>query len=346
MTRNAVSLQTRRINKQIIMANNSFPGLILGIDIGGTSTTYGLVSPEGGIIACGNIPTTGYRTFTDFIQALYRSVQELMASEGLASESVSAIGVGAPCVNSEAGEIQGAVNLPWPSPLPLVKELKEVFHRPAAAENDANAAALGEMYYGAGKGLDNFIMITLGTGVGAAVVCDGRLLRGKNGLAGELGHCRIVRGPEARRCNCGRYGCLDAYLTARGIPATARELLDKSSEPSILRGIDTLDAKQIGDAAAAGDPIALETMRKTGEILGEACAEFTCFSSPKAFIFFGGIARSYPYFEKAMRESFRKNLLWIYEGQVDFFPALLPEADAAILGAAAVARDKILKPNP
>lgn len=321
------------------MKSSSKPYLTLGIDIGGTNTVFGVVDDEGRILVRGKIPTTGHPTFHEFIITLYQTVKEAMANAEIDYESLVAIGVGAPCLNHETGIIEGAVNLPWTSPLPLTFELTKAFGIPAIGENDANAAALGELFYGIAKGMDNFIMLTLGTGVGSAIICDGRLLRGKRGLAGELGHTLIRRGPEARKCNCGRKGCLDAYASARGVVTTANELLEKRNTPSTLREITDLDSKAIGDAASNGDAIALETMRLTGEILGEACADFTAFSSPEAFIFFGGVANAFPLFKDAMKKSFKENLLWVYDGQVRFLPSTLKETDAAILGAAAVGRD-------
>ncbi|MDE5807830.1 MAG: ROK family protein, partial [Muribaculaceae bacterium] len=182
--------------------------LTLGIDIGGTNTIFGAVDSEGNILVRGKIPTTGHSTFHDFISILHDEVKISMEKAGVRYSTLGAIGVGAPCVSPESGVVEGAVNLPWPSPLPLTEELHQVFGIPAAAENDANVAALGEKYYGIAKDIDNFIMLTLGTGVGSAIFCDGKLLHGRKGFAGELGHTHIRRGPDARQCNCGQKGCL------------------------------------------------------------------------------------------------------------------------------------------
>lgn len=319
-----------------MIKNKNTGNLSLGIDIGGTNTVFGVVDAEGNILCRGSIPTSGNLLFKEFIQALRDAVETGAKEAGIDYGDIVAIGAGAPCINRETGVIEGAVNLPWPSPLSLTEELTQVFGLPAYAENDANAAAIGEMYFGAGKGLDNFIMITLGTGVGGAVICDGRLLHGKRGLAGELGHIPVVHAGDARKCNCGLRGCLDAYASARGVVATARELIENTDTPSLLRGLEVFDAKIIGEAAASGDKIALETFRITGEILGKACADFTAFSSPEAFVFFGGISGSYPFFEKSLIESYNKNLLWIYDSQVKFHRSKLSQSDAAILGAAAL----------
>lgn len=336
---NELSLQNvfRHIS-DFIMDNRYDGALTLGIDVGGTNAAFGVVDSSGNIVCRGSVPVKGYESLHDFIVAFRGAVEAAMLAAGLDFGRLVEIGVGAPCLNWETGVIEGAVNMPWSSPMRLTDELSAVFGLPAAGENDANAAALGEMHFGAGKGLDNFIMLTLGTGVGGAVICDGRLMHGKRGLAGELGHIPVFHGPDARQCNCGRRGCGDAYLSARGIVATALELLAVGKESSSLRP-GSLDARAVGEAAAAGDPVALRTFRITGEILGRACADFTAFSSPEAFIFFGGVARSFPFFEAPMKEAFESNLLWVYKDQVKFMPTALPEADAAILGAAAVARN-------
>lgn len=312
--------------------------LTLGIDIGGTNTAFAAVDAEGGIIARGSIPTPGDATFSLFIIRLHKAVSDIMRQAGLNLTDIAAIGVGAPCLNPSTGVVEGAVDLPWPSPLPLRAALEEAFKLPVASENDANAAALGELCYGAARGLDNFIMLTLGTGVGSAIVCDGHLLHGIRGMAGELGHLTIRRGEDARPCTCGRNGCLETYLSARGVVESARQILASDTRPSILRGKEPLHARDIGEAASAGDEIALETLRQTGRILGEVCAAFTTFSSPSAFIFFGGVANSYPLMEATMKEEYERNLLWVYKGQTRFLLSSLPSGDAALLGIAAVAR--------
>lgn len=312
--------------------------LTLGIDIGGTNTVFGVVDSNGNILVKGSIPTPSHPTFKEYIKNLHDAVMDKLTEANVPYERIASIGVGAPCINTKTGVIEGAVDLPWPSPLPLTDELTAQFGLPSAGENDANAAALGEMYYGAARGIENYIMLTLGTGVGSAIICDGKLLHGKRGLAGELGHTIIRRGEDARPCSCGRKGCLETYASARGVVNTAKQLIATTDLPSVLRDMPDFDAKAIGDAAEQGDPLALETFRYTGKILGEACADFTAFSSPKAFIFFGGVAHAYPYFEEAMHNAYRDNLLWVYEGQVSFQRSTLVEADAALLGAAAVGR--------
>lgn len=325
------------MNNQKSIDNTTFNDLVLGIDLGGTNTTFGVVDHEGHILCRGNIPTSGDESFENFVVNLRKEVEQVMHASIIDFNRLKAIGVGAPCVNYSTGVIEGAVNLPWQSPIPLTDTLSRVFGKPSYSENDANVAAIGEMHFGSGRDLTDFIMITLGTGVGSAIICDGRLLHGKRGLAGELGHIPVVHTPDARMCSCGRKGCADAYASARGLVATAKELLATTDIDSMLRHVKEFEAKDIGEAAAEGDEVALETFRITGEILGNACADFTAFSSPESFIFFGGIARSFRFFEKPMRDAFQKHLLWIYNGQVDFRHSRLPLSDAALLGAAALA---------
>lgn len=314
---------------------------VLGIDIGGTNTSYALVDHDGSIRVRGCIPTRNHATFSEFIAALHREVISQLSARGIPTDAIAAIGAGAPCVNPSSGEIEGAVDLPWPSPLPLAKELSRHFGVPAAIENDANAAALGEMYYGAARGLTDFIMLTLGTGVGSGVVCDSHLLHGRHGLAAELGHTIIRRG--GRECSCGRRGCLEMYASARGVVATARKFIESDFPSSRLASIKDLTPRDIYQAAMAGDPAACATWKFTGEILGEACAEFAAFSSPQAFIFFGGVARAFPLFKDAMKEAFDRNLLCIYNRTPDirFIPSSLSDTDTALLGAAATGRNLI-----
>ena len=318
--------------------------LSLGIDIGGTHAVFAIVGPKGKIYCRGSLRTRDYPLFPNFVYALKDAVEAIARKSGIELSAIAGIGVGAPCVNSITGIVEGAVDLPWPSPVPLAEALQKAFGVPVGAANDANAAAMGEMYYGSCMDYDDFIMLTLGTGVGSAIVADGNMILGKRALAGELGHT-IVRPGSDRMCSCGRRGCLEMYCSARGVVLTARRLLDSGTDESLLRAIppDELSSKDISLAAAAGDSVALATMRITGEVLGEACANFTAFSSPEAFVFFGGVARAFPYFKDAMLESYRRNLLWVYRDQVKFLQSDLPADDAALLGAAAVGRRAALK---
>ncbi len=323
----------------IISLNSNVETVSIGIDIGGTNTLFGLVNPRGDVLFRGKLETGRFTQFSDFVSALKNEVFSASKSIGLSPEFICGIGVGAPCVNCITGVVEGAVDLPWRSPIPLAESLQKAFGVPVKACNDANAAAMGEMCYGACRGIKDFIMLTLGTGVGSTIVADGQLLLGKRGLAGELGHT-IIRYDSDRLCSCGRKGCLEMYCSARGVVRTALEILEHSKTESALSEIprEDLTPKLIYEGALCDDPVALETLRFTGEILGEACANFAAFSSPEAFVLFGGVAGAFPLFRDAMIESFNKHLLWVYRDQIKFLQSSLSAGDAAILGAAAAGR--------
>ncbi len=229
------------------------------------------------------------------------------------------------------------MNLPWPTPIPLAQLVSEKFGIPVAITNDANAAAIGEMTYGAARGIRDFIMITLGTGVGSGIVINGNLVYGHDGFAGELGHV-IMKRNNGRLCGCGRTGCLEAYCSATGVARTAREFLEIRNEPSLLRNIpvDEITSKDVYDAATAGDKLAKDVFDYTGDILGQALADFTTFSAPEAFILFGGLAKSGDLLMKPLRNSMEKNMLPIWKGKVKILLSELKEADAAVLGASAL----------
>lgn len=233
--------------------------------------------------------------------------------------------------------IEDGVNLPWPTPIPFAQMLSEKFGIPVAITNDANAAAIGEMTYGAARGLKDFIMITLGTGVGSGIVINGQLVYGHDGFAGELGHV-IVKRNNGRLCGCGRTGCLETYCSATGVARTAREYVEITDEPSLLRDIpvEEITSKDVYDAAMAGDELAKRVFEYTGNILGEALADFTVFSSPEAFVIFGGLAKSGELLLRPLRESMERNMLSIWKNKVKVLQSELKEADAAVLGASAL----------
>lgn len=245
--------------------------------------------------------------------------------------------MGAPNANYYTGMIERLVNIPWPTPLPMAQLLSDKFGVPVAITNDANAAAIGEMTYGAARGLKDFIMITLGTGVGSGIVINGQLVYGHDGFAGELGHV-IMKRNNGRLCGCGRTGCLEAYCSATGVARTAREFLEIRTEPSTLRNlpIEQITSKDVYDAAVNGDKLANEIFEYTGNILGEAFADFTVFSSPEAIILFGGLAKSGELLMRPIRESMGKNMFHAFKGKVKVIPSELKEADAAVLGASAL----------
>lgn len=309
---------------------------VVGIDIGGTNTVFGIVDARGTILASGSIKTQKYSQIDDYVADLYTELSRLLEQEN-ATDKIKGIGVGAPNGNYFNGTIEFAPNLPWRGVIPLAQMLSDRFGIPVSLTNDANAAAIGEMTYGAARGLKDFIMITLGTGVGSGIVVNGQLVYGHDGFAGELGHV-IVRRSNGRLCGCGRTGCLEAYTSATGVARTAREFLEICKDDSLLRRIPAQDitSKDVYDAAVNGDKLANEIFEYTGTILGEALADFVAFSSPKAIILFGGLAKSGELIMKPIREAMERNILSIYKGKVKLMLSELKESDAAVLGASAL----------
>lgn len=304
--------------------------------MGGTNTVFGIVDTRGVVIASSSIKTAKHNNFDDYVDELYHEVMRLVDSND-AHDKIYGIGIGAPNANYYTGEITDGVNLPWPTPIPLAQKIRDKFGIPCAVTNDANAAAIGEMTYGAARGLKDFIMITLGTGVGSGIVINGAVVYGHDGFAGELGHL-IVKRNNGRLCGCGRTGCLEAYCSATGVARTAREFIEIRNEPSLLRNIpvEAITSKDVYDAAMAGDKMAQEIFDYTGRILGEAMADMTVFSSPEAFILFGGLAKSGDLLLKPLREAMDRNMLGIFKGKPKVLLSELKEADAAVLGASAL----------
>lgn len=309
---------------------------VLGIDIGGTNTVFGLVDARGTVIASGSIKTRKHNNVVDYLDELHAEAAKMIEAND-AVDKIHGIGVGAPNANYFTGQIVETVNLPWPTPIPLARMITERFGVPCAITNDANAAAIGEMTYGAARGIKDFIMITLGTGVGSGIVINGQLVYGHDGFAGELGHI-IVKRNNGRLCGCGRTGCLEAYCSATGVARTAREFLEIRNEPSLLRNIpvENITSKDVYDAAMAGDKLAKDIFEYTGTILGEAFADMTVFSSPSAFVLFGGLAKSGELLLRPVREAMERNMLMLYKGKVKVLLSELKEADAAVLGASAL----------
>ncbi|RHS47973.1 ROK family protein [Tannerella sp. AF04-6] len=309
---------------------------VVGIDIGGTNTVFGIVDARGTIIASGSIKTNKFNEVEDYVNELHSELFRLLEQNN-ATDKIMGIGVGAPNGNYFNGTIEFAPNLPWRGVIPLAQMLTDRFGIPVSLTNDANAAAIGEMTYGAARGLKDFIMITLGTGVGSGIVVNGQLVYGHDGFAGELGHV-IVRPNNGRLCGCGRTGCLEAYTSATGVARTAREFLEVRNDPSSLRQIPIQDitSKDVYDAAITGDKLALEIFDYTGKILGEAFANFIAFSSPKAIILFGGLAKAGDLILKPIKEAMDRNTLNIYKGKVKIMFSELKESDAAVLGASAL----------
>lgn len=309
---------------------------VVGIDIGGTNTVFGIVDARGNVIASNSIKTGKHANVEDYIEELHVELTKLLEANGVIGK-INGIGVGAPNGNYFSGMIENAPNLPWPDKVPLAKMLTEKLGVPVLVTNDANAAAIGEMTYGVARGLKDFIMITLGTGVGSGIVINGQLVYGHDGFAGELGHV-IVKRNNGRMCGCGRTGCLEAYCSATGVARSAREFLEMRTEPSMLRNmpVDEITSKDVYDAAIAGDKLANDIFEYTGNILGAALADFVAFSSPQAFVLFGGLAKSGDLLLNPIKASLDKNILPIFRGKAKILLSELKEADAAVLGASAL----------
>ena len=312
--------------------------LVVGIDVGGQTTKLGVVDARGTVLAQTVIRTDTYSTIEPYIAELAEAINKII-KDADAEGKVRGIGVGAPNGNYYTGTIENAPNLPWghSGVVEFAKLLSAAMNGlPVALTNDANAAAVGEMTYGAARGMKNFIMITLGTGVGSGIVINGEVVYGHDGFAGELGHTAAVRN-NGRQCNCGKTGCLEAYASATGVARTAREWLELTDEPSVLRNLDTIASKDVYDAAKEGDKLALKIFDFTGRILGRSFADFIAFSAPEAIVLFGGLARAKEFLLAPMEEAMNANLLPLWKNKVKIVFSQLKESDAAILGASALA---------
>lgn len=310
---------------------------VIGIDIGGTNTVFGIVDARGHVVASDSIKTKKHINFDDYVAELHEGIMRIVKANE-AEDKIQGIGIGAPNGNYYTGEIINPPNLPWGPVIPLAHKVSKAFDGiPVAVTNDANAAALGEMTYGAARGMKDFIMITIGTGVGSGIVVNGQLVYGHDGFAGELGHV-IVKRNNGRICGCGRTGCLEAYCSATGVARTAREFLEVRTEPSTLRNlqIEDITSKDVYEAAIAGDKMAQEIFTYTGTILGEAFADMVAFSSPQAIILFGGLAKSGDLLLKPLKEAFDKSIFPIFRGGTKVILSELKESDAAVLGASAL----------
>ncbi len=313
---------------------------VIGLDLGGTNSVFGIVDSRGEIKATTAIKTGGYATAEAYVDACVEALQPVIEQVG-GLETIKAMGIGAPNANYYKGTIEFAPNLPWAHDciVPLGKLFSDRLNGISVGlTNDANAAAIGEMVYGVARGMKNFIVITLGTGVGSGIVVNGQLLYGSDGFAGELGHVTMVRGEEGRSCGCGRTGCLEAYCSATGVARTAREMLAKTTRPSLLREMNPEDitSLDVSIAAGKGDELAKEIYAFTGKMLGEACADFAAFSSPEAFIFFGGMVKAGELIMKPIQEAYEAHVMPIFRGKAKFLVSGLDGASAAVLGASAI----------
>ena len=310
---------------------------VLGIDIGGTNTVFGIVDARGQVVASDSIKTRKHSEFDKYVDELHTEVMRLLKAND-AEDKIQGIGIGAPNANYYTGTIENGINLPWGNNVALAEKVSRAFGGiPVAVTNDANAAAIGEMTYGAARGMKDFIMITLGTGVGSGIVINGQVVYGHDGFAGELGHV-IVKRNNGRVCGCGRTGCLETYASATGVARTAREFLETRSDPSTLRAIDidSITSKDVYDAAITGDKLAKEIFEFTGKILGEAFADMIAFSSPQAIILFGGLSKSGDLLMKPLVEAMESNVMSIFRGKTKVILSELKESDAAVLGASAL----------
>lgn len=310
----------------------------IGLDLGGTNSVFGIVDNEGNIVETVSMRTGGYTEADDYVNDAVATLMTIVEKVG-GLEKIERMGIGAPNGNYLNGCIEMAPNLPWAhdNSVPIARMFsKRLGGIPVHVTNDANAAALGEMTYGIARGMKNFIVLTLGTGVGSGIVINGQLVYGCDGMAGELGH--VIMRRDGRHCGCGRRGCLEAYCSATGVARTAREWLTATERPSLLREIDIdhITSLDVSIAAGKGDAMANEIFQFTGEMLGEACADFAAFSSPEAFIFFGGMTKAGDLLMKPIEETYRAKVMPVFRDKPKFLISSLDGAGAAVLGAAAI----------
>ncbi|MBP8776750.1 MAG: ROK family protein [Bacteroidaceae bacterium] len=310
---------------------------VLGMDIGGTNSIFGVVDAHGTVLSKDAVKTKDYPKIEDYIEAIATRITPLIEAAG-GIQKFRGFGIGAPNGNFYHGTIEYAPNLPWKGVIiPLAKFFADRLGIPVALTNDANAAAIGEMTYGAAKGMKDFIMITLGTGVGSGIVINGQLVYGHNGFAGELGHITAER--NGRLCGCGKHGCLETYCSATGVARTACEILHNTTTESLLRKLkpEEISSKEVFDAAMQGDVVALQIFEETGTILGRALADFIAFSCPEAIILFGGLTKAGDLLMRPIEKAMEENVLPIFKGKTKLLTSAMPDADAAVLGASALA---------
>lgn len=313
--------------------------LVIGLDLGGTNSVFGVIDSKGEIITTTSIKTQAYPSVDQYVMESVKAVKQIAEQVG-GMEKIRAMGIGAPCGNYYKGTIEHAANLVWAKGIvPLANMFVNELGIPVVVTNDAKAAAMGEMKYGVAVGMKNFVELTLGTGVGSGIVANGQLIYGFDGFAGELGH--MIVEPDGRPCGCGRKGCLETYCSATGVVRTAIAMLEESSEATSLRDIatDKLTSYEVYKAAMAGDAMAQEVFKQTGRRIGIACANIATFLSPEAFIFFGGLAQAGELLLRPIEKAYNENVLSLYKGKARFLMSGLDGAKAAILGASAIAWD-------
>ncbi len=311
--------------------------LVIGLDLGGTNSVFGIIDREGKVLTTASIKTQGFPNVETYVEDSVKAVMQIVEQVG-GIEKIHAMGIGAPGGNYYNGTIEQAANLEWAKGIvPLADMFASRLDIPVAITNDANAAAMGEMIYGEAVGMKNFVELTLGTGVGSGIVANGQLIYGCDGFAGELGH--MVVEPEGRPCGCGRKGCLETYCSATGVVRTTVAMLEESTDATSLRDIprEELTSYDVYKAAMTGDAMAQEVFRQTGRRIGVACANIATFLSPEAFIFFGGLAQAGDLLFRPMEEAYNENVLSLYKGKAKFLKSGLDGAKAAVLGASAIA---------
>lgn len=311
---------------------------VIGLDLGGTNSVFGIVDARGNIIATTAIKTQAYPDFDDYVKASKEALLPIIDTVG-GIDKIKALGIGAPNGNYYNGTIEYAANLVWEGVIPIAKKFEEALGIPTIVTNDADAAAVGEHTYGVARGMKNFIMITLGTGVGSGIYINDQLVLGCDGFAGELGHLTVV--PNGRECGCGRRGCLETYCSATGVARTARELLQKRTDPSLLRNMrpEDITSFDVYKAAMAGDSLAKEIFDFTGTMLGEACSNFALFCSPEAFIFMGGLTKAGDLLMKPLQKSYDEHIMQIFKGKAKLLLSGLKDSETAVLGASALGWD-------
>lgn len=323
------------------MISQALKPYVIGLDLGGTNSVFGIVDSRGDIKATTAIKTQSYSQVSEYVDASIDALQIIIDQVG-GIDKIKAMGIGAPNANFYKGTIEYAPNLVWGHEcvVPLAEMFSQKLGIPVAITNDANAAAIGEMTYGVARGMKNFIMLTLGTGVGSGIVINGQLVYGCDGFAGELGHV-IMRRENGRLCGCGRTGCLEAYCSATGVARTAREFLSTSNEPSLLRDMkpEDITSFDVSVAAGKGDELAKRVYDFTGEMLGEACADFAAFVSPEAFVFFGGLTKAGDLIMDPIKKSYDEHVFHTFRGKAQFLISGLDGSSAAVLGASAIGWD-------
>lgn len=324
-----------------MMSQPTIKPYVIGLDLGGTNSVFGIVDSRGDIKATTAIKTQAYNNVDDYVNASVEALQIIIDQVG-GIDKIKAMGIGAPNANYYKGTIEYAPNIAWGHEccVPLADMFSKKLGIPVAITNDANAAAIGEMTYGVARGMKNFIVLTLGTGVGSGIVVNGQLVYGCDGFAGELGHV-IMRRENGRSCGCGRTGCLEAYCSATGVARTAREFLATTDTPSLLRDVkpEDITSLDVSIAAGKGDELAKQVYDFTGKMLGEACADFAAFSSPEAFIFFGGLTKAGDLIMNPIKKSYDEHVMPVFKGKAQFLISGLDGSSAAVLGASAIGWD-------